>query len=102
MSKIRRWSEYYVSPGFTKVTQSGRDCVQCLHCSVVMSNASLRPSKPKNHCAKKYHQRKDDDDIDALSAKKLRYYLEATLPRLGFAVEEKAYSSMQLRGGISN
>ena len=86
MSKIR--SESYVPFGFTKVTRNGRDCAQCLHCSVVMSNASLRPSKPKNHRDKKHPQRKDDD-IDALSAKRVRYDLEATLPHLGFTVVEK-------------
>ena len=42
----------------------------------------------KNHCDKKLSQRKDDD-ISALSAKKLRYDREATLPHLGFMVEEK-------------
>ena len=88
MSKIRWWSDSYVSFGFTKVTRNGRDCAQCLHCSVVMSNASLRPSKPKYHDDKKHFQTKDDD-IDALSAKRVRYDLEATLPHLGFTVEEK-------------
>ena len=53
-----------------------------------MSNASLRPSKLKNHRDKK-HPRNKDDDIDALSAKKVRYDLEATLPHFGFGVEEK-------------
>ena len=42
----------------------------------------------KNHCDKKHLQRKDDD-IDALSAKKIRYDLEATLPYFGFTVEKK-------------
>ena len=56
-----------------------------------MSYVSLRLSKEetkKNHCDKKYPQRKDHD-IDALSAKRVRYYLEATLHHLGFTVEEK-------------
>ena len=88
MSKIGKWSESYVSFGFTKVTLSRRNRAQCLHCSVVMSNASLRSSELKNHRDRKYPQRKDDD-IDALSAKRVRYDLEATLPHLGFVVEEK-------------
>ena len=42
----------------------------------------------KKSSRKKHPQRKDDD-IDALSAKRVRYDLEATLPHLGFTVEEK-------------
>ena len=91
MSKIRKWSKSYVLFGFTKVTRSSRDCAQCLHCSVVMSNASLQPSKPKNHRDIKHPQRKDDD-IDALADKRVRYDLEATLPNLEFTAEEKPTS----------
>ena len=74
--------------GFTKVTRNGRDGAQCLHCSVVMSNASLRPSKLKTQLDKKHLQRKDDD-INALFDKRVRYDLEAMLPHLRFTVEEK-------------
>ena len=88
MSKIGEWSESYISFGFTKVTRNGRNCAQCLHYSVVMSNASLQLSKLKKHRDKKHPQRKDDD-INALSAKRMQYDLEATLPHLGFTVEEK-------------
>ena len=42
----------------------------------------------KNHRDEKHSQRKDDD-IDALSAKRVRYNVEATLPYLAFTVEEK-------------
>ena len=84
----RKWSESYVLFGSTKVTPNGRDCAQCLHCSVVISNASLRPSKLKNHRDKK-HSRRKDDDIDALSAKRVQYDLDAMLPHLEFTVEEK-------------
>ena len=89
MSKVRKWSESYVSYGFTEVTPNGRNCAQCLHCSVVMSNASLRPSKLKNYRDKK-HPRNKNDDIDALSAKRVRYDLEATLPHFGFGIKEKS------------
>ena len=99
MLTICKQSESYVSFGFTKVIRNSRDCAQCLHCSVVMSSALLRPSKLKNHCDKKHPQKKDKD-IDALSAEKVRYDLEATLPHLGFTVEEKP-NSMQLQDGIS-
>lgn len=88
MSKIRKWNDSYVSFGFTKVSRNGLDCAQCLHCSVVMSNASLRPSKLSNHRDKKHPQRKGDD-VDALSAKRMRYDREATLPHFGFSPEEK-------------
>ena len=91
MSKIRKWSESYLSFGFTEVTRNGRDCAQYLHCSVVMSNASFRSFKLKNHCDKK-HPRRKDDDIVALSAGSdfgVRHDLEATVPHLEFTVEEK-------------
>ena len=60
-----------------------------------MSNASLRPSKLKNHRDKKHSQGKNDD-IDALSAKRVRYDLEATLPHLGFTAEENLQCSYEL------
>ena len=88
MSKIREWSESYVPFDFTEVTRNGHDCAQCLHYSVVMSNASLRPLKIKNHRDKKHPQRKNDDS-DVLSTKRVRYNLEATRPYLRFTVEEK-------------
>ena len=88
ISKIHNWNDSYVSFGFTKITQNGRDCAQYLNCFVVMSNAPLGPSKLKNHRGK-MHPQKKDDDIDALSAKRVRYDLEAMLSHLGFTVEEK-------------
>ena len=42
----------------------------------------------KGHRNKKHPQRKDDD-IDALSTKRILYDFEAILPHLGFIVEEK-------------
>ena len=66
--------------GSTKVNRNGLECPQCLHCSVVMSNASLRLSKLTNHRDKK-HPRRKDNDVDALSAKRARYDLASnTLP----------------------
>ena len=41
----------------------------------------------KKHRDKKHSQRKDDD-IDTLSAKTVRYDLEARLSHLGFTAEE--------------
>lgn len=88
MSKVRKWNDSYVKFGFTNVIRDGVDCTQCLHCSVVMSNAPLRPSKLSNHRDKMHPQRKDDN-VDALSAKRARYDHEATLPKFGFRLEEK-------------
>ena len=72
----------------SQVTRNGGDCAQCLYRWVVMSNASLQLSKLKTHRHKKHIQKKDDD-IDALSDKRVRYNLKATLLHLGFTVEEK-------------
>jgi len=41
----------------------------------------------KNHRNKMHPQRKNDD-VDALSAKRVRYNLEATLPHFGFTLQE--------------
>ena len=47
----------------------------------------IRPSKLKSH-RDKNHPQKKDDDINALSAKRVRYDLETTLFHLGFTVEQ--------------
>uniref|UniRef100_UPI00358EF2FA protein FAM200C-like n=1 Tax=Myxine glutinosa TaxID=7769 RepID=UPI00358EF2FA len=88
MSKARKWNDSYVKFGFTNVSRDGVDCAQCLHCSVVMSNASLRSSKLSNH-RDKMHPGRKEDNIDALSAKRSRYDREATLPKFGFRPDEK-------------
>ena len=86
MSKICKCTESYVSFNFTKVTRNGRDCAQCLHCSVVMSNASLRPFKLKNYRDKNIPKERMMTSMFCLPKE---YNLEAPLPHLGFAVEEK-------------
>ena len=81
MSKIRKWNDDYVAFGFTKVNRNGLNCAQCLHCSYVMSNASLRPSKLANHRDKKHPQMKSAD-IGTMTAKKARYDREASITHL--------------------
>uniref|UniRef100_A0A8C4WVN9 Uncharacterized protein n=1 Tax=Eptatretus burgeri TaxID=7764 RepID=A0A8C4WVN9_EPTBU len=88
MSKVRKWNDSYVKFGFMNVSQDGVDCAQCLHCSVVMSNPSLRPSKLSNH-RDNMHPGRKEDNIEALSAKRSRYDCEATLSKFGFRTEEK-------------
>ena len=85
-SKIERQLRHL---GFTKVNRNVLDCAQCLHCSVVTSNESLRPSKLANNREKK-HSRRKGDDAHALSAKKTRYDQEATLPHCGFLPEKNS------------
>ena len=84
MSKIRKWSESYVSLNFTKVTRNGGDCAQCLHCSVVKTNASLRPSKLENTSIKNIPKGKMMTSMPYLPKE-----YDTTLPHLGFTVEEK-------------
>ena len=88
MSKIRKWSDSYVSFGFTKVSRDGQNCAQCLYCSVVMANASLCSSTLQNHRDKKHPQR-SNDNVDVLSAKRVRFERKRTLPHFGFSTEEK-------------
>lgn len=88
MPKVRKWKESYVTFGFTKVLRDCLECAQCMHCSYVMSNASLRPSKLRNHHDKN-HPRRNDIGNDALAAKRVRFDREATLNHFGFLPEEK-------------
>ena len=53
-----------------------------------MANASLRPYNVKNHRDKKHPQRKYYN-VDVLSAKRVQYDREETLPHFGFSSEEK-------------
>ena len=85
MSKIRKWSDSYVSFCFTKVSRDGQECAQCLYFSVVMVNPSLRPSKLQNHRDKKHLERSNDNDV--LSAKNAQFDREGTLPHFGFSTE---------------
>ncbi|KAF2365033.1 HAT C-terminal dimerization domain [Trinorchestia longiramus] len=88
MSKVRKWNDSYVKFGFTNVSRDGVDCAQCLHCSVVMANASLRPSKLSNHRDKIHPQRKDDN-VEALSVKRARYDRQAPHLKFGLRPEDK-------------
>ena len=77
----------YVSFGFRKVTQNDGDFAQCLHCSVVMLNASLQPSK-KTIAMKRISKKKMM--ISMLCLPKVNDMTwKATLPRLRFTLEEK-------------
>ncbi|XP_077975830.1 protein FAM200C-like [Styela clava] len=87
MPKIRKWNDSYVGFGFTKVNRDDRECAQCMYCSYVMSNESLRPSKLQNH-RDKNHPHVKDVDIGALAAKRVRFDKEATLTNFGFLPEE--------------
>ena len=75
--------------GFTKVTRSGLECAQCLHCSALLSNSSLRPSKLKNH-RDKMHPKRKNEDVAALVSKRTRYDSEGTLPHFGFLCDEES------------
>ena len=89
MSKIRKWNDDYVAFGFTTVNRNGLDCAQCLHCSYVMSNASLRPSKLANHRDKKHPQIKIAD-IETMSVKRARYDRKASITRFDNFCKKKS------------
>ncbi|QQP34697.1 Uncharacterized protein FKW44_022672 [Caligus rogercresseyi] len=48
-SKKRKWNETYQQYGFTKFSQDGLDAAQCIHCSTVLVNCSLKPAKLSHH-----------------------------------------------------
>ncbi|KAG0715857.1 hypothetical protein GWK47_010994 [Chionoecetes opilio] len=41
-SKKRKWNETYQQYGFTKFSRDGLDAAQCIHCSTVLANCSLK------------------------------------------------------------
>ncbi|QQP31356.1 Uncharacterized protein FKW44_024932 [Caligus rogercresseyi] len=48
-SKKRKWNETYQQYGFTKFSRDGLDAAQCIHCSTVLANCSLKPAKLSHH-----------------------------------------------------
>ncbi|QQP54558.1 Protein ZBED8-like [Caligus rogercresseyi] len=48
-SKKRKWNETYQQYGFTRFSRDEMDAAQCIHCSNVLANFSLKPAKLSHH-----------------------------------------------------
>ena len=85
--KITKWKDEYVVLVFTKVDRNRLDCAQYLHCSHVMSNASLRPSKLAKHRDTR-HLAMQSTEIRMLNIKRARYDRKFSLTNVGFVTVE--------------
>lgn len=48
-TKIKKYDESYVEYGFTYLRENNIDLLQCIICSMVLANASLKPNKLLRH-----------------------------------------------------
>ena len=88
--KVRKWNEAYVQYGFTKTIIEGLDRPQCVLCNAIFSNSNLKPSKLGEHFRIKHGgNERAGNDLTSLQAKRARYDVKGTLPKLGFAPVDK-------------
>ena len=89
MSKKRKYNEDYSSFGFTFIAErDGTQKPQCFLCGKVLANASMKPTKLKEHLTSVYPANASDS-VDIFREKKARFEKAGTLPKLGFAPIQK-------------
>ncbi|XP_013792168.1 protein ZBED8-like, partial [Limulus polyphemus] len=88
MSKKRTYLDSYVRYGFDFIVVDGVEKPQCLLCSKVLGNGSLKPSILKQHL-EDTHPAHASDDRATFEAKRARFRAAGTLPKLGFVCEKK-------------
>ena len=89
MSKKRTYLESYVDFGFDFIATGDIQKPQCIFCSKVLGNGSMKPSTLKAHFTS-WHSNHVHDDHKSLLAKRARFRAAGTLPILGFCSEDKA------------
>ena len=88
-SKKRKWSENYQNFGFTCVVdKDGLQRPQCIICSAMFSNASLRLCKLRDHFENK-HGGEASHSTDNLKIKRARFDISGTLTAKGFVIPSK-------------
>ena len=89
MSKKRKYSENYVAFGFTFISNSdGSERPQCFLCGKVLANASMKPTKLKEHLIS-MHPKNALDSVESFRSKKVRFEKSGTLPKFGFIKTQK-------------
>ena len=91
MSKKRMRNDDYVQYGFTCNTEKdGTQHLQCVMCSIMFSNANLKPSKLNEHFTNKHGNKQGgknaENDIETLRVKTAKLdviFLSRPLPRDG-------------------
>ena len=87
MSKKRTYLVSYVDFGFDIIATDDVQKPQCIFCSKVLDNGSMKPSILKAHFTS-YHSNHVQDDHKSLLAKRARFRAAGTLPKLGFCSED--------------
>ena len=88
MSKKRSYLDSYVQYGFDFIVIDGLEKPQCILCSKVLGNGSMKPSILKQHL-ESVHPTHASDDRRKFELKRARFRVAGTLPKLGFASEKK-------------
>ena len=89
MSKKRTYLESYVDFGFDFIATDDVQKPQCIFCSKVLGNGSMKLSILKAHFSS-CHSTHVHDDHKSLLAKRARFRAAETLPKLGFCSADKA------------
>jgi len=81
--KVRKWDETNLDFGFTVTVIDGVERPQCILCSKVFSNSSLKPSKLQEHFRNKHGGKESEgQDPETLKMKKARFDNKRTLLNL--------------------
>ncbi len=73
-AKKRKWNDDYVRYGFTcSRDDEGVEKAKCMICEVVLCNASLKPSKLKQHFRSKHGQTHADTDLNEFQLKRAKF-----------------------------
>lgn len=90
MPKKRLWKDEYMRYGFTVIQQNGEAKPQCMSCSRILGNGSLKPAILKAHLANSHGEDPEDDgNIERFRVKRARFDKVGTLPMLGFVQSSK-------------
>jgi len=96
MSKKRTYLESYVDFGFDFIVTDDIQKPQCIFCSKVLGNGSMKPSILKARFTS-CHSTHVHDDHESLPAKCAGFRAAGTLPRLGFCPGNKSGSEASYR-----
>ena len=89
MSKKRTYLESYVDFGFDFIIKDDVQQPQCIFCSKVLGDGSMKPSILRAHFTSS-HSTHVHDDQKSLLAKRTRFRAAGTLQSLGFVSEDKS------------
>ena len=84
------WNDDYIQYVFTCFTEKDdTQHPQCVLCSIMFSNANLKPSKFDEHFKNKHGDRDAGNDIETLRVKRVKLDRAGTLPIYGFSPPQK-------------